>query len=139
MFADDSVIVHKGYTPREASTGLAKDIVEVSKYFNQLNLLLNAKKTKTVHFDKVLSGKNLSKFEKIVINNVEIEVVDKFKYLGFVIDNRLSFSYRIKNCIKQVNHKMFLLRKIRGYMNATTSLLLYKSMILPYLEYGSNF
>lgn len=59
MFADDSVLVHNNDTPRKASIGLAEDIVKVSSYFNQLNLLLNAKKTKIVHFDRLLSGKNL--------------------------------------------------------------------------------
>lgn len=139
MFANDSVLIRRGDTPKEASDGLAADIRRVIKYFNKQKLLLNSKKTKIVHFDRLLSGKNLCKFEKINIDGEEIEVVDKFKYLGFLIDNKLNFSSQASSCIKQANYKMFLMRKIRGYMNSKTSLLIYKSMVLPYLEYGINF
>lgn len=75
----------------------------------------------------------------MLVHMVEIEIVEKFKYLGFLIDNKLNFCYQVNNCIRQVNHKMYMLRKIRGYMDAKTSLMIYKSMVLPYIEYGSNF
>lgn len=74
-----------------------------------------------------------------MVDNIEIEVVNRFKYLGFYIDNKLNFSYQVNNCVRQVNYKMFLLKNIRGCMDSKTSLMIYKAMILPYLEYGGHF
>lgn len=73
------------------------------------------------------------------MEGTEIVKIDRFKYLGFLFHNKLNFSYQVNHCINQVTHKLFLLRKIRTYMCYRTSLLIYKSMVLPYLEYGSCF
>lgn len=59
MFAVDSGIVRRGETPKDTSIGLAGDILKASEYFNRLNLLLNPSKTKIIHFDRLISGKNL--------------------------------------------------------------------------------
>lgn len=139
MFADDTVIVSSGVTPKESSDRLTSDLTSISRYFNNLNLLLNPEKTKVMYFDKLKSGKNIHKFGKVVVKNTEIEVVESFKYLGFLIDRNLNFSCHVKYCVKQANHKLYLLRRIRNYMSSKTSLMIYKAMVLPYLEYGSSF
>lgn len=77
----------------------------MSHYFNNLN----ASKTKVMHFDRLLSGKNITSFGKVVVNNIEIEVVDRFKYVGFILDDRLCFCHQVNQCIKQANHKLYLL------------------------------
>lgn len=39
-----------------------------------------------MHFDGLVSGKKIGKFERIVVNGSEIESVSSFKYLGFIIE-----------------------------------------------------
>lgn len=67
MFADDSALLYRGSTPKETSQGLAKDVETVTEYFNSLNLLLNVGKTKVIHFDRLVSGKNLLKVEILLL------------------------------------------------------------------------
>lgn len=57
-----------------------------------------------MHFDKSVFGRNLPRFENIIVEGTEIEIVGNFKYLGFLIDNKLNFSYQVNHCFKQVNH-----------------------------------
>lgn len=38
--------------------------------------------------------------------------------------------------IQSVRHKVYLLNKIRGYINQRTAIMIYKCKILPYLDYG---
>ena len=59
-----------------------------------------------------------------------------YKYLGIILDQTLSFNKHINNCIKNVAHTIYLLSKVRPYINVTTSTILYKSVILPNIDYG---
>ena len=64
-----------------------------------------------------------------------IQKVPSFKYLGLVLDPTLFFNQQIKNVVKIVTHKMFMLTKIRRYLNNKSMLCIYKSMVLPYFDY----
>ena len=55
------------------------------------------------------------------------------------MDEILSFNSHLNNTIKIVSHKMFLLHKIKSYITEDTATKIYKSMILPYLDYGDIF
>ena len=48
----------------------------------------------------------------------------------------MSFSKHVNDCIKSVSYKVYLLAKIRKYLNVKTSVLIYKSMILPHIDNG---
>ena len=57
--------------------------------------------------------------------------------LRFVIDSKRQFYDHIKRCIK--THKTFMLSQIRYNSNKETALTIFKTMILPYIEYGNVF
>ena len=65
-----------------------------------------------------------------------LEVVDNYKYLGITLDSHLTYKAHIKNVISKVTHKLSVLTKLRKYLDTRTSLILYKSMILPHFDYG---
>ena len=65
-----------------------------------------------------------------------LEVVDSYKYIGITLDTHLTYKPHIKSIISKVTHKLSVLTKIRKYIDITTSLTLYKSMILPHFDYG---
>ena len=58
---------------------------------------------------------------------------DAFKYLGVVLDNSLSFNLHIDYVKKKVTLGMF--SRVRSSLTTEASNRLYKSMILPNLEY----
>ena len=59
-----------------------------------------------------------------------------YKYLGITLDMNLNFNKHIENCLKLISHKAYLLGKIRKYINVHTAITIYKTMILPIIEYG---
>ena len=63
----------------------------------------------------------------------------EYKYLGTIIDELLSFHNHLKNTIKILVHNIYLLQKIRYYINENAATKIYKSMILPYADYGDIF
>ena len=68
-----------------------------------------------------------------------LETVDHYKYLGITLDKHLTFNLHLSNAIQQVTEKGYLLGKIRPYLDKESILLIYKTMILPYAEYGDYF
>lgn len=139
MFADDSVLIQSHPDPNVASDNLRNDLLEIMDYFLRMNLVLNTKKTKIMNFGRYWKNSNRVIFLDITINNETIEVVKSFKYLGVLIDEELKFSGHLENCWRSANSKLYMLNRIRENIPVTAALTLFKSMVLPYLEYGSIF
>ena len=85
----------------------------------------------------------LSKVKKYLNADVALKIyksilklVPSFKYLGMTLDPTLSFSHHVSATIRCVQHKIILLSKVKKYLNADVALKIYKSMILPYLDYA---
>ena len=62
--------------------------------------------------------------------------VPTFKYLGLILDSTLSYYHHISSVIRTVLHKMTLLAKMKKYLKKDVALLVYKTMILLYLDYA---
>ena len=52
------------------------------------------------------------------------------------LDMNLTFTNHLQQVYNMVSHKCLLLSKLRKYINTHTAIVLYKSMILPVIEYG---
>ena len=77
-----------------------------------------------------------TKCDKLQINYAKLEFVSQYKYLGVILDSNLAFTKHLNNVIRIVLHKINLLAKVRRYLENQASLLIYKTMILPYFDYG---
>ena len=55
-------------------------------------------------------------------NGEQIEFVKNYSYLGIVLDNKLQFNDHIKNNIKKAGHKLYMLSRVRQYVNTNTAL-----------------
>ncbi len=73
---------------------------------------------------------------EIMIDNVLFEQVDCFKYLGLYLDPKLNFNQHIERTCAKAKYKLSTLGMCRQYISQDISLLLYKSLLLPVLEYG---
>ena len=58
-----------------------------------------------------------------------------YKYLGLSIDDHLSFNKHMQDMSKIVTHKLYMFSKIRFYIGEKEAILLFKTMILPVIEY----
>ena len=64
-----------------------------------------------------------------------MERVDKFKYLGIVLDSGLNFEVHVKYLKSKLYAKIKLLGRVRGLLDRNTALTIYKTLILPVLDY----
>ena len=80
----------------------------------------------------------------INIDRRPIDRVTSYKYLGVTLDATLNYNNHLNNCLSLASHNIFLLSKIRKYITFEAATRIYKTMILPIVEYvdilydGSN-
>ena len=68
---------------------------------------------------------------------IELEQVQYEKDLGNIFDIDLKFSQQIQENITKANQRIGLIRRNFKYLNRTTFLMLYQSLVHPILDYCS--
>ena len=94
------------------------------------------KKTKAMVFGRKNCVKKYNNI-KICAGNDELQFVNTFKYLGVTLDCTLSYNQHINLSIRNTCHKLYQLKRVNQYLTPKTSLMIYKSFILPIIEYGN--
>ena len=69
---------------------------------------------------------------------IEIEKVEYEKDLSIIVDNRLNFREHITSKVNIANRNLGIMFKTFTYIDQEMFLNLYKSMVRPHLEYGSQ-
>ena len=107
----------------------------VSSWFEFNRLSLNCEKTKFMIFGTI---HKCSKFDlhEVTVNTTTIKRCRKMKYLGIVLDPQLNFGKHIAYIQSKVIPKIRTLSKIAPIVKQPTSLMIYKTLILPIIEYG---
>ncbi len=118
----------------EISTKLNRELENVSKYFAAHKLLLNAGKTKSILFH---SSNKFTRDNELLITseNMQIEQVESFKYLGVYVDSVLSFKEHITYVGKKVKQRTGILWRMRNFINQPLAKQLYLTLILPLFNY----
>ena len=72
-----------------------------------------------------------------MLNGDKLIRVPYYKYLGVFLDTNLTFKKHIDVSKKLICHKLYLLSKIRKYINEFTAISIFKSMVVPLIDYGN--
>ena len=116
----------------------ADDILlnKFQKWANANHMKFNESKCKVMHISR--KRRPLSHSKSFILNNIILESVDSYKYLGLHISSNLSWSDHIESiCRKGINILGLLYRKYYKFSNEATLLQLYKSLVRPHLEYAA--
>ena len=92
LFADDTVLYNSNINKETMELELQEDLTSLSRWLNNNELTINVKKSKVMTFSthsRKIDGINLG------INGQILDTVDTYKYLGLIVDNKLSFQNHI--------------------------------------------
>ena len=94
---------------------------------------MNIGKTKEL----VIGSKVCPDFTPVKINNESVEVVSCFKYLGSILDEKLTFNENTDYVAKKSQQRLYLLRKIKSF-NVSQNVLqmVYRSLIESVLTFN---
>jgi len=78
---------------------------------------------------------NPTSFE-VITNNHSISPEDNLKYLGVLLDNKLSWKPQVQKVKTQLSWACGVLSKLKHYTTQSVSKVVYNSLIHPYLNYS---
>ena len=67
-----------------------------------------------------------------------IDIVAKFKYLGIMLDSNLTFKAHVDYLLQKIYSKLKMLGRIRNYIGESTALYLYNSLIGPLFSFNDH-
>ena len=131
LYADETPLYASDVSPIALQFVVNRGLSCLSEWFNANSLLINNAKTQALpigpckyDFDLTLNGSGDTKLPSIRI-------------LGVELDSMLNFIEHISSQLKKAYAKTAALRRIRPFVPMGVMLALYKSFILPHLEYCS--
>ena len=114
LFADDTNIFFESSNLHEIEKTVNKELKKLNMGLNVNRLKLNVSKTNFVIFASV---NKLMKSITILVNKQAISQKDYVKYLGVVIDSRLTFQQHISSIKKKVSRTIGIMYKLRHFVN----------------------
>lgn len=139
LYADDTILYLSGRHVPELILNLNLIMKKLEQWCFQNRLTINVSKTKAMLFGntRLLKQINYDDYkDKLVLNGLSLEFVSSYVYLGVTLDQELSFKPHISKMAGICVEKIFTLSKIRKFISLEVALKLYKSLILPIIDYG---
>ena len=134
LYADDTALFYASSDPLVMSQVLNEEMVSLSKWFYNNQLTLNVQKTNVMILGLSKRLQNFSHLN-ISIDGIDLNRVDRCKYLGIILDQHLSFYDHINYISGKIRQKLGIFARCRKYISQDTALTLYKSLILPHFDY----
>ena len=97
--------------------------------------MANTDKTKVMVFGTKQSLEKVPPFE-IKLDGASLQTASSYKYLGVTMDSQLSYNLHVNKIVATISGKLKTFQRMRNFLSVRAALLVYKSMMLPILEYG---
>lgn len=132
MYADDTVIYLHATNKRQAAEELSAAMINISNWLVNLCLHLNTDKTVCMFFSK---STNRDPDPDVIVAGKRLPVVQELKYLGIILDSRLTFKTQVKKVINKIKFNLANFRHIRNNLTTEASKLYINAMILSRINY----
>ena len=133
MFADDCVLYKSDESLDHIHVRLQSGLDNYMNWGKENNMYLNASKTKLM---LIKSTNRYDMHRPMLAEGNCIQTVNTFNYLGVILDTQLTFTPYYNMVKRRMENKIFVLSKIRKYIDNKTALLVYKQAVLPLVEYA---
>ncbi|GFW81642.1 RNA-directed DNA polymerase from mobile element jockey [Trichonephila clavipes] len=136
MFADDIAILVSHTEPKLIARALNRHLLDLEDWFSKWKIALNVAKTEAVFFTR----KMRPTYPDIFLHNEQIPWSQNTKYLGVMLDHKLTFKQHVtcirESFIKKAHTLSHLISK-RSKLNRSNKLLIYTVLLRPILTYAS--
>ena len=139
MYADDTTLVStlEAFGDRRDPENIQRNInSELAKIYEWLSLNclnLNVNKSKFMVFHK---HPKVIPDLRIQMNNVEIDRVSEFNFLGVIVDEHITWKPHIEKIRVKISKIIGIMRKLQCTLTSSILLKIYNSLILPHFNYG---
>ena len=135
LYADDSVLYVSGSDFATVERGLNLALKSFATWSSTNKLTVNESKTKVMVFAAAPTLKRLPK-PTVKLKDTTLKQVISYKYLGITVDQELNFALHVKELLKNIWFKSLLLYHLQKMMSSKVLLHVYKSYVLPVIDYA---
>ena len=133
MYADDTVVYFTASDAQEISRTLTNELAKVNEWLMDNSLFIHQGKTECVLFG---TGPRLANANfHVKIDGKELTRVAEFKYLGVILDESLTWNAHVNYLLSKVSKRIGILGRTRRNISMYTANTIYKSFILPVIDY----
>ena len=135
LYADDTVLFISDKSLHNIKSYMNSDLEKLNNWLKLNHLTLSISKSK---FMIIGSTQRLNKIDSISfkVDNIDLDEVSSFKYLGIVINNRLNWQDHVDQMFSKINKKLGLLKRIRYCLPLDARLMFFNSYVLPLFDYA---
>ena len=133
-FADDTNLLCSDKDPKQLRKKMNEDLKLIFEWLCANRLSLNVSKTEFIVFKP--PRKSLTERFTLKLNGVVLFESTKIKYLGVIMDDRLSWKYHIFELRKKLNKSIGIIFKMKKLCPQRILLSLYYSLVYSHLSYG---
>ncbi len=132
LFADDTNILCSGEDLQLLLDEITTEMNKLKRWFDGNKLSLNLNKTKFMIFAKWKIDTQV----QIKIDHVIINRVSETKFLGVILDHKISWKPQISHIQSKISPMtIVIMGKSRHILDYKSLYILYCSLLLPYLSY----
>ena len=134
LFADDTNIFISGKNLRELKNEGEQILQNLYKWFSVNKLTMNIDKSCFSIFTS--KRNNQDSFSTLTFGNHKINKVQSAKYLGIILDDKLSWNEHVENISNSIIKYINCFKYIKGHLPKHCAKILYYSFIFPRISYG---
>ena len=135
MYADDTSASTTIESVSDVEYKLIPDMVKIFDWLKSIKLSLNALKTEFMITGTNRNVHNTTDLIAVRVDGALIRRVNKSRYLGLIVDDRLSWKEHISYISSKVSRNIGILKRVRERVTKETLLIMYGTLIEPYFRY----
>ena len=130
-FADDTTIYFPCKDPFNDIITINNQLKTIDEWLKVNKLALNISKTMYM-----IIGSAPSQLPPILIRNVPITLVNKIRFLGITVDNKLTFKEHVNAVVSKVSRSQGAIYRVSPYVTVDVLKKLYYSLMYSHMIYG---
>ena len=133
LYADDTTLLASSHDARELIQNFNLELAKIYTWTCKNRISINTSKT----FAMLFTNRNVtpSSLDHISINSEIIDVVETGKFLGLKLDNKLTFSFHLKDISVKLSKTVGIFYKLQPDVPRNNLISLYYSLFYPYILY----
>ena len=137
LYADDTQFYFTIYNIEDTSVVLNNILLSVGEWMCRKQLKLNEAKTEYMIIGSKAKIKNLGDFNLVVHDNI-VNIAQRVRDLGVLIDSNLSFNDQVKNVVKTTSFSLRNISFIKKYIDVESLKKLVISGVISRLDYCNS-
>ena len=136
FYADDTTLYVCGKSLEIIERNLQIALDCLAKWCKCNGMLINTTKTKVILITTHQKRTSLINGQlSLNLNDDRLNMITNDKVLGIVLDNNLTWSQHINKVCKKITSNLWLLARIKDYLNIPHRVQFYKTYIQPHIDY----